>query len=197
MDKIRKVELRMNENMKYKIIKKLIEGNGNKQRAAIELNCTVRNVNRMIKGYKEQGKAFFIHGNRGRKPAHTLSYSTRQAIVDLYRTKYQGTNLTHFSELLEEFERITVSSNTVRSILLQEFILSPKANRASKKALHLKLKDMQKSTKSKNRLLLFKVLFLPSKMLILDVPDVPTLEKCFRWMLLFILGLAKKKASFI
>ena len=33
---MRKVELRMNEEYKYKIIKKLVETNGNKQRAAID-----------------------------------------------------------------------------------------------------------------------------------------------------------------
>ena len=34
---MRKVELRMNEEYKYKIITKLVETNGNKQRAAIKL----------------------------------------------------------------------------------------------------------------------------------------------------------------
>ncbi|MBW9174067.1 ISNCY family transposase [Clostridium estertheticum] len=139
----------MNENAKYKIIKKLVDSNGNKRRASIELNCTVRHINRMIIGYKEKGKNFFIHGNRGIKPAHTLPDLTRQTIVSLYCAKYENANLTQFSELLAEFEGITVSSNTVRSILLQEFILSPKAKRATKKALQAKLIDMGKSTKSK------------------------------------------------
>jgi len=151
VDEIRKVDLRMNENAKYKIIKKLVDSNGNKRRAAIELNCTVRHINRMIIGYKEKGKNFFIHGNRGVKPAHALPDDTRQTIVDLYRTKYEDSNLTHFSELLKDFEGITVSSNTVRSILLQEFILSPKANRVTKKTLQAKLIDMGKSTKSKEK----------------------------------------------
>ncbi|MEG2640823.1 MAG: hypothetical protein RSA18_04940 [Bacilli bacterium] len=35
---MRKVELRMNENYKYEIIKNLIEKNGNKLRAAEKLN---------------------------------------------------------------------------------------------------------------------------------------------------------------
>lgn len=148
---MRKVVLKMNENAKYEIIKKLVESNGNKQRAAIEINCTVRHVNRMIKGYKEKGKAFFIHGNRGRKPAHALADSIKQTIVDLYRTKYENTNLTHFSELLEEFDGISVTPNTARSILLQEFILSPKAKRTSKKALQEKLNNMLKTAKSKKQ----------------------------------------------
>ena len=35
--KIRKVELRMNEQVKYDVIKKLVETNGNKQHAAVTL----------------------------------------------------------------------------------------------------------------------------------------------------------------
>jgi hypothetical protein len=94
---------------------------------------------------------FFVHGNRGRKPAHSLDDSLKQNIVDLYRTKYQGSNITHFSELLNEFEGIKVSSTTIRSILLQKFILSPKAKRSSRKALHAKLTDMKKKSKSKKQ----------------------------------------------
>lgn len=139
----------MNENQKYETIKKLVESGGNKQRAAIQLNCTVRHINRMVKGYKENGKCFFIHGNRGRKPAHALEDSEKRIIIDLYRIKYEGANLTHFCELLEDFEGIIVSPSTIRSILIQEFILSPKAKRASKKALIAKLNEMKKSTESK------------------------------------------------
>ena len=70
------VELRMNEEYKYKIIKKLVETDGNKKRAASKLNCTVRTVNRLIIKYKSEGKSAFIHGNRGRVPSTTtVSYT--------------------------------------------------------------------------------------------------------------------------
>ncbi|WP_279014454.1 hypothetical protein [Thomasclavelia cocleata] len=42
---MRKVELRMNEENKYLIIKKLVETNGNKKRATIKFGCTVRTIN--------------------------------------------------------------------------------------------------------------------------------------------------------
>ena len=138
----------MEENTKYITIKKLVETNGNKKRAALQLNCTVRHINRMIKGYKEHGKAFFIHGNRGRKPAHTLDDQTRQAILDLYRTKYTDANFTHFSELLQKYEHINVSPSTINSILMQEFILSPKAKRATRKKVTKHLKELQKTAKT-------------------------------------------------
>ena len=53
---IRKVELRVNEQMKYEVIKELVDTNGNKHSAAVTLGCTVRTVNRLIQRYKENGK---------------------------------------------------------------------------------------------------------------------------------------------
>ena len=41
---MRKVELRINEEYKYKIIKKLVETKGNKQRAAVKLKRSVRKL---------------------------------------------------------------------------------------------------------------------------------------------------------
>lgn len=140
----------MDENNKYEIIKKLVDSNGNKKRATLTLQCSLRHINRMIKGYKSQGKEYFIHGNKGRKPAHTLADTTKQLILDLYRTKYSEANITHFSELLKKHENITVSASTIHSILMQEFILSPKAKRATRKNVKAKLKELQKSTNSKN-----------------------------------------------
>ncbi|NFP92016.1 helix-turn-helix domain-containing protein [Clostridium sporogenes] len=105
----------MNENNKYLVIKMLIETDGNKQRAAIILNCTVRHINRMIKKYNEKGKEYFLHGNRGRKPAHTLDDNTRKMIVDLYLTKCFDANITHYSKLLKSQENINVSPSTIRT----------------------------------------------------------------------------------
>ncbi|MBW9159763.1 ISNCY family transposase, partial [Clostridium tagluense] len=138
----------MEEMDKYSTIKKLIETDANKKRAAIALNCSVRHINRMIKGYKESGKEFFIHGNRGRKPAHALDANTKQLILDLYCTKYPEANITHFCELLKKHENITVSTSTIRSILMQDFILSPKAKRATRKRIKAELKELQKATNS-------------------------------------------------
>ena len=118
MIKIRRVDLDMTEENKYLIIKKLVETNGNKKRAAITIGCTVRHVNRMILGYKKEGKSFFIHGNKGRKPAHSIDDKTRQQILDLYRTKYWDANFTHFAELLAKHEAIHVSPSSINAILI-------------------------------------------------------------------------------
>ena len=94
----------MDENEKYGIIKKLVETDGNKKTAALKIGCTERHVNRMIKGYKEKGKEFFVHGNRGKQPATSFPPDIKQSIIDLYRNKYYECNLTHYRELLQKEE---------------------------------------------------------------------------------------------
>ena len=146
---IRKVILSMDEQKKYEVIKALADHPApNKQRAAITLNCTVRHINRMLKGYREQGKAYFIHGNRGRKPANTIPAQTRNLVVDLYRNKYYDANFEHFTELLGKHEGIHISPSAVMSILEGEYILSPKATKAKKKKIKEQLKADKKAAET-------------------------------------------------
>lgn len=141
---MRKVVLRMNEQYKYETIKKLVEEDGNKDRAAKKLGCTKRNINRLIKLYKTKGKEGFVHGNRNRKPSCTIDENTKALVIDLYRTKFSEANIAHFCELLEKHENIIVSDTTVRNWLYEEGILSPKATRKTKKKLKNELKKAKK-----------------------------------------------------
>ena len=146
---IRKVELSMDEQKKYEVIKSLADHPyPNKQRAALTLGCTERHINRMLKGYREHGKKFFIHGNRGRKPANTIPDKTRNLVVDLYRTKYYDANFAHFTELLEKYEDICISSSAVMSILEAEYILSPRVTKSKKKRFKEQLNAEKKAAKS-------------------------------------------------
>lgn len=97
---MRKVELTVKENLKYLTIKKLVETNGNKIRASIKLGCTVGHIDRIIAGYKEKGKLYFVHWNRGRTPVHTLSEEQKTEIEQLYLSKYYDCNYTLFTEFL-------------------------------------------------------------------------------------------------
>ena len=126
----------MNEQKKYETIKYLADHpDANKDRAALTLNCTRRHINRMLAGYKKYGKEFFVHGNRGRKPATTIPAQSRQIIVDLYRNKYFNANFQHFTELLAKHEQIHISASSVAAILESKYILSPKVTRSKQKRL--------------------------------------------------------------
>lgn len=149
---IRKVDLNMKEQEKYEIIKKLVETNGNKKRAALKIGCTQRHINRLIQRYKKEGKSAFIHGNHGRKPAHTIEKEKKELIVDFYRTKYYGANFEHFTELLEKYEDVKVSPSVVRAVLMNEQIISPMAHRSTKKKLKKQLKAQKEAASSKKEI---------------------------------------------
>lgn len=53
-------------------------------------------------------------------------------MVDLAKTKYRGFNQQHFKEKLEEKEGVPLSRSTVRRILLQDGIASPRTRKAPK-----------------------------------------------------------------
>ena len=130
---MRKVELRMNELEKYKVIKDLVDHNGNKNRASEKLGISARQINRLIVLYKEKGKSAFVHGNRSRKPVSTLDKSISEDIILLYKNKYQDWNFKHFHEWLVEKENFKVSYKFVYNVLTKEGILSPKARRKTKR----------------------------------------------------------------
>lgn len=146
---MRKVELRMNEEYKYKIIKKLVETNGNKKRAASQLNCTVRTINRLIIKYKTNGKSAFVHGNRGRLPSTTIPLDMKNKIVSLYINEFSNSNFSHFCEIVHREFNIKISDTTLNKWLRDEDVISPKARRHTKKLLKQQLKIKMKNSKSK------------------------------------------------
>ena len=150
---MRKVELSLKELQKYEIIKKLIESNGNKNSAKIKLGLkSIRQINRLIKGYNEYGKEFFIHGNKGRKPKHALTSEFKDEIELLYTSKYFDCTYTQFAEYLDERENIHLSTAEVGQILRERYILSPRTRKATRKNLKKKLLAEKEKAKSKKEI---------------------------------------------
>lgn len=139
----------MEEQKKYDVIKKLVETQGNKNRAAIALGITRRQINRLLIAYKNKGKAAFVHGNRGRKPSITIPEDIRNTVVDLYRTKYYEANFVHFTELLRRNEGISLSVSSVTSFLEAESILSPRVTKAKKKRIRKELEQKKAAAKTR------------------------------------------------
>lgn len=130
---MRKVNLRMNEQEKFEVIKNLVDHDGSKNRAALKLGISVRQVNRLIHVYHDKGKAGFVHGNRNRQPVNSISPELTDKILNLYEKKYQGFNYAHFRDMLEKDEHITVSYSTVYRILTSNGIYTELEHRATKK----------------------------------------------------------------
>ena len=127
---MRKVELRMNEQEKYEVIKKLVGTKGGVKRAALKLDCSVRTIYNHIRGYKETGKEHFVHGNCGRKPVHTIATEEKERLIhwkrirkptyqpDLYRSNQKKSTMPFrkksliFMNLMHEGHAVSTSANS-------------------------------------------------------------------------------------
>lgn len=151
LHKLKRIDLRMNEQQKYEVIKSLVDHNGNKKAAALKLGCTERNINRLIKKYKERGKVAFIHGNKGRQPAHTISDELATDIITLYNNKYYDATFSYACELLSEHDGIQISPSALTHIMHKNFIVSPRTTKVVRKRLSTQLRHMQQTAKSKKK----------------------------------------------
>jgi len=99
-------------------------------RAAELLSLSVRQVKRLKKRFREQGEAALAHANRGRPSPRRLPSRVRQAVVRLARTTYAGFNDHHLCEKLGEVEGLSLSRETLRRLLRQAGLGSPRKRRA-------------------------------------------------------------------
>jgi hypothetical protein len=136
-------ELNMDQREKYQIIKNLVESKGNKNAAALRCGCTVRTINRLIQSFYDRGESAFIHGNTGRVPVNQKGLE--DIVVKLFTGElYDGSNILHFCELLKKHENIEVSEGYVRTVLRKNLLLSPKAQKRTKKTLRKRLREEDK-----------------------------------------------------
>ncbi|MGB8583518.1 MAG: helix-turn-helix domain-containing protein, partial [Candidatus Sulfotelmatobacter sp.] len=99
-------------------------------RAAALLSLSVRHVKRLKKRMREQGEAALAHANRGRPSPRRLPTRVRQNIIHLARTTYAGFNDHHLCEKLCEVEGLPLSRETLRRLLRQAGVGSPRKRRA-------------------------------------------------------------------
>ena len=123
------VTLNRKEQKRLLVMNELERGEITGNKAADIVGMSLRHVKRLRAAYRRDGAAALAHGNRGRKPFHTLSTENRNQILILGQSIYAGCNQQHFSELLAEREGIAVCRSTVRRILLEAGIRSTRKRR--------------------------------------------------------------------
>ena len=99
---------------------------------AILMGLSARHTRRILAAYREKGAAAIAHGNRGRRPANATPSTLAIEAVGLARTRYAGVNHTHLSELLREREGIDIGRDTLRRILTNAGVNSPRRRRPPK-----------------------------------------------------------------
>jgi transposase len=109
----------MQEAERYKVISEVEEGYLKAKEAAEILGLSERQVYRIKARVEKEGAEGVIHRSKGKKAPLWLTEKIKDKIDHLYKTKYRGFNLTHMSEFLDKEEKIRVSRESVRQILLE------------------------------------------------------------------------------
>lgn len=131
-------DLKEREIEKLNVIKKVFIGECTKKEASDSLGLTVRQINRLLIKFKEEGEKGFIHKNRGKESKKRISLELKQEIVDLYITEYFDYNFTHFFEEIQE--KYNLSYKTIDNILTEADIISPEAQHRTIKLYNANMK---------------------------------------------------------
>jgi transposase len=112
------------------VLAQVLEGTLTVRQAAVVLGVSERQAKRLKAAYRAGGPAALVHGNTGRPPWQALPAGARARVVALARGKYAGLNHQHLTEKLAEAEGLVLGRSTVRRLLLEAGLTSPRPRRA-------------------------------------------------------------------
>ena len=126
------VTLTPKEQTRLQVLNSLLVEHMTLDQAATLMGVSPRHTRRILADYRKNGAASLAHGHRGRKPANAIPEATRSRVVHLARTVYEGANHTHLSELLSERVGLDMGRTTLRRVLVNAGLSSPRRRRPPK-----------------------------------------------------------------
>ena len=132
MEDMENVTLNQREQARLQVLNSLLAEHMTIEQASTLMGVSIRHSWRILAAYRKDGAAALAHGHRGRRAPNAISESTKTAVPHLARTRYAGTNHTHMSELLREYEGIDIAGSTLRRLLVSAGENSPRRRRPLK-----------------------------------------------------------------
>ncbi len=120
------------EQSRLQVLNSLVAEQMTLDQAAEVMGVTPRHARRILAAYRERGAAALAHGHRGRRPTNATPEGLVADVVHLARTRYAGVNHTHLAELLAEREGVHIGRTTLRRVLLDAGLSSPRQRRPPK-----------------------------------------------------------------
>lgn len=99
---------------RIEIIEKCINGKITENKASKLLNISIRQIQRLIKKYKENGKISLFHGLTNKESNHSINKDIKNEVLELIKTKYYDFGATLLNECLDRYENIKVNRETLR-----------------------------------------------------------------------------------
>jgi transposase len=132
MDKL--LEMSAKELNRLEVMQRLSKKQMSQQEAGRILDLSVRQIKRLLRAYRAQGAAGLVSKHRGRRGNNRLAETIRQRALDLLKTKYKGFGPTLAHEKLVEKEKLKLSDESVRKLMIEEDLWKPR--RAKKTEIH-------------------------------------------------------------
>lgn len=132
MDRKDPVTLSQREQQRLHVVIEVDSGRWSVEQASEVLGISVRQVWRLKAGYRAEGAAAFMHGNRGRPSPGRIGEGLRSQVLELMLGTYAGCNDHHLTELLALREGIILSRKSVERIRREAGLKSARRRRPPK-----------------------------------------------------------------
>lgn len=108
------------ELSRLEVMQRLDEKRLMQKEAAEMLHVSVRQVKRLMRVYRQAGVSGLVSKRRGQPSSNHLSVAVKQKVLDLLKGKYQGFGPTLACEKLVEVEKLKISDESVRQMMIAE-----------------------------------------------------------------------------
>jgi len=122
------------EISRLEVMQRLSKKQLSQAEAGTILNLSTRQIKRLLKAYRRQGAAGLVSKQRGCKSNNCLADEIKRKALDLLKRKYQGFGPTLAHEKLVEKEKLKLSKESVRKLMIAEQLW--KARKAKKVVVH-------------------------------------------------------------
>jgi transposase len=132
MDRL--LEMSAKELSRLEVMQRLSRKQLSQKEAGTILSLSVRQVKRLLQGYRQKGAAGLVSKHRGRKGNNRLSEDVKKQAWNSLKTKYKGFGPTLAHEKLVEREKLKLSDESVRQLMIEEGLWKPR--KAKKVVVH-------------------------------------------------------------
>src|SRR3989338_599313 len=114
------------ETERITVMDNLIAKRIKQKHAARQLNISIRQVRRLKKRYKKEGKSGLVHRSRGRQSNRAIPACKKEEVLSLITEYYPDFGPTLTCEKLEEIHHLSFSDETIRKIMIEGHLWLPK-----------------------------------------------------------------------
>ncbi len=120
------LQMSAKELSRLEVMQRLSKKQMSQKEAGEILHLSTRQVKRLLKAYRKQGAAGLVSKQRGRQANNRISERVKKQALNLLKTKYQGFGPTLAHEKLIEKDKLQLSVESVRKLMIEESLWKPR-----------------------------------------------------------------------